>query len=185
MMGEVLFDQGNHKEAIRTYYKVIYGYGDTKSPAPFQSGKPTPRSRRPAASRCGKASTRPRSCTTNCSPGILIVTKRRRPSSDWRRSPVDARISPPPHSSLPLPTTANSVRLSVCIKRLLLALPCFNLALESRQVPFQPMAKLRSVGPACKPDGFANRFALCNVRVISQGSRGIPINRCRQRRISP
>ena len=35
MMGEVLFDQGNHKEAIRNYYKVIYSYGDTQSPAPY------------------------------------------------------------------------------------------------------------------------------------------------------
>lgn len=35
MMGEVDFDQGNHKEAIRNYYKVIYGFGDTQSPAPF------------------------------------------------------------------------------------------------------------------------------------------------------
>ena len=35
MMGEVLFDQGNHREAIRNYYKVIYGYGDAQSPAPY------------------------------------------------------------------------------------------------------------------------------------------------------
>jgi len=35
MMGEVLFDQGNHTEAIRNYYKVIYGYGDTQSPAAY------------------------------------------------------------------------------------------------------------------------------------------------------
>lgn len=35
MMGEVAFDQGNHKEAIRNYYKVIYGYGDVQSPPPF------------------------------------------------------------------------------------------------------------------------------------------------------
>jgi len=35
MMGEVFFDQGNHKEAIRNYYKVIYGYGDAQSPAPY------------------------------------------------------------------------------------------------------------------------------------------------------
>lgn len=31
MMGEVLFTQGNHKEAIRNYFKVLYGYGDAKA----------------------------------------------------------------------------------------------------------------------------------------------------------
>ena len=36
MMGEVLFAQGNHKEAIRNFLKVVYGYGDTKAPAPYK-----------------------------------------------------------------------------------------------------------------------------------------------------
>ena len=35
MVGEVLFDQGNHKEAIRNFFKVAYGYGDDKSPEPY------------------------------------------------------------------------------------------------------------------------------------------------------
>jgi TolA-binding protein len=37
MMGEVLFAQANHKEAIRNYFKVIYGYGDTQAPAPYKT----------------------------------------------------------------------------------------------------------------------------------------------------
>ena len=35
MIGEVYFEQGNHKEAIRNYFKVAYGYGDTQSPEPY------------------------------------------------------------------------------------------------------------------------------------------------------
>ena len=36
MMGEVLFTQGNHKEAIRNYFKVIYGYGDKQAACAFR-----------------------------------------------------------------------------------------------------------------------------------------------------
>jgi TolA-binding protein len=35
MIGEILFEQGNHKEAIRNYFKVAYGYGDTQAPEPY------------------------------------------------------------------------------------------------------------------------------------------------------
>jgi TolA-binding protein len=35
MIGEVYFEQGNHKEAIRNYFKVAYGYGDTQSPEAY------------------------------------------------------------------------------------------------------------------------------------------------------
>ena len=37
MMGEVFFTRKNYDEAIRNYFKVIYGYGDDKSPAPYKS----------------------------------------------------------------------------------------------------------------------------------------------------
>jgi TolA-binding protein len=37
MMGEVLFTQANHKEAIRNYFKVIYGYGDIQAPAAYKT----------------------------------------------------------------------------------------------------------------------------------------------------
>jgi TolA-binding protein len=36
MMGEVLFTQGNHKEAVRNFFKVLYGYGDTQAAAPYK-----------------------------------------------------------------------------------------------------------------------------------------------------
>ena len=36
MMGEVLFTQGNHKEAVRNFLKVVYGYGDTQSPPAYK-----------------------------------------------------------------------------------------------------------------------------------------------------
>ncbi len=36
MMGEVLFTQGNHKEAIRNFFKVAYGFGDTQAPEPYK-----------------------------------------------------------------------------------------------------------------------------------------------------
>ncbi len=36
MMGEVLFTEGNHKEAIRNYLKVVYGYGDAQAPAAYK-----------------------------------------------------------------------------------------------------------------------------------------------------
>jgi TolA-binding protein len=32
MVGEVLFEQGNHKEAVRNYFKVAYGFSDTGAP---------------------------------------------------------------------------------------------------------------------------------------------------------
>jgi cellulose synthase operon protein C len=37
MMGEVLFTQGNHKEAVRNFFKVLYGYGDTQAAAPYKT----------------------------------------------------------------------------------------------------------------------------------------------------
>ncbi len=35
MMGEIHFEQGQHKEAISDFFKVAYGYGDDKSPEPY------------------------------------------------------------------------------------------------------------------------------------------------------
>jgi TolA-binding protein len=37
MMGEVLFTERNYKEAIRNYFKVIYGYGEAQSAEPFKT----------------------------------------------------------------------------------------------------------------------------------------------------
>ncbi|MGA1619025.1 MAG: tetratricopeptide repeat protein, partial [Pirellulales bacterium] len=36
MEGEVLFEQGQHKEAIKTFFKVAYGFGETDAPAAYQ-----------------------------------------------------------------------------------------------------------------------------------------------------
>ena len=35
MEGEILFEQGQHKEAIAAFFKVAYGFGETEAPAPF------------------------------------------------------------------------------------------------------------------------------------------------------
>lgn len=35
MEGEVLFEQGNHKDAIKAFFKVAYGFGETKAPPAF------------------------------------------------------------------------------------------------------------------------------------------------------
>jgi TolA-binding protein len=35
MEGEVLFEQGDHKEAIKAFFKVAYGFGETKAPRSF------------------------------------------------------------------------------------------------------------------------------------------------------
>lgn len=35
MEGEVLFEQGDHREAIKAFFKVAYGFGAEESPAPF------------------------------------------------------------------------------------------------------------------------------------------------------
>ena len=35
MEGEVLFEQGNHKEAIKAFFKVAYGFGEKQAPATF------------------------------------------------------------------------------------------------------------------------------------------------------
>ena len=35
MEGEILFEQGQHKEAIASFFKVAYGFGETEAPAPF------------------------------------------------------------------------------------------------------------------------------------------------------
>jgi cellulose synthase operon protein C len=35
MEGEVLFEQGNHKEAIKAFFKVAYGFGEKQAPAAF------------------------------------------------------------------------------------------------------------------------------------------------------
>ncbi len=35
MEGEVLFEQGNHKEAIKAFFKAAYGFGEQNAPAPF------------------------------------------------------------------------------------------------------------------------------------------------------
>jgi TolA-binding protein len=35
MEGEVLFEQGNHKDAIKAFFKVAYGYGEKQAPAAF------------------------------------------------------------------------------------------------------------------------------------------------------
>ncbi len=32
MIGEVLFEQGNHKDAVRSFFKVAYGFGDANTP---------------------------------------------------------------------------------------------------------------------------------------------------------
>ncbi len=37
MMGEVLFTERNYKEAIRNYFKVVYGYGEAQSTEPFKT----------------------------------------------------------------------------------------------------------------------------------------------------
>lgn len=35
MEGEILFEQGHHKEAISSFFKVAYGFGETEAPASF------------------------------------------------------------------------------------------------------------------------------------------------------
>ena len=35
MEGEVLFEQGNHKEAIKSFFKTAYGFGEQNAPAAF------------------------------------------------------------------------------------------------------------------------------------------------------
>jgi TolA-binding protein len=35
MEGEVLFEQGNHKDAIKAFFKVAYGFGEKQAPAAF------------------------------------------------------------------------------------------------------------------------------------------------------
>ncbi len=35
MEGEVLFEQGNHKDAIKAFFKVAYGFGDQQAPPAF------------------------------------------------------------------------------------------------------------------------------------------------------
>ena len=35
MEGEVLFEQGNHKEAIKAFFKVAYGFGEKQAPLAF------------------------------------------------------------------------------------------------------------------------------------------------------
>lgn len=35
MEGEVLFEQGNHKDAIKAFFKAAYGFGEQNAPAPF------------------------------------------------------------------------------------------------------------------------------------------------------
>ena len=35
MEGEVLFEQGNHKEAIKAFFKTAYGFGEQQAPAAF------------------------------------------------------------------------------------------------------------------------------------------------------
>jgi TolA-binding protein len=35
MEGEVLFEQGKHKEAIKTFFKVAYGFGEQQAPAAY------------------------------------------------------------------------------------------------------------------------------------------------------
>jgi TolA-binding protein len=35
MEGEVLFEQGNHKEAIKSFFKVAYGFGEKQAPPAF------------------------------------------------------------------------------------------------------------------------------------------------------
>ena len=35
MEGEVLFEQGHHKEAIKAFFKVAYGFGEKQAPAAF------------------------------------------------------------------------------------------------------------------------------------------------------
>lgn len=35
MEGEVLFEQGNHKDAIKAFFKVAYGFGDQQAPPEF------------------------------------------------------------------------------------------------------------------------------------------------------
>lgn len=35
MEGEILFEQGHHKEAIASFFKVAYGFGETDAPASF------------------------------------------------------------------------------------------------------------------------------------------------------
>ena len=36
MEGEVLFEQGQHKDAIKAFFKVAYGFGETDAPAEYQ-----------------------------------------------------------------------------------------------------------------------------------------------------
>ena len=35
MEGEVLFEQGNHKDAVKAFFKVAYGFGEQQAPAAF------------------------------------------------------------------------------------------------------------------------------------------------------
>ncbi|MFM7107767.1 MAG: tetratricopeptide repeat protein, partial [Planctomycetaceae bacterium] len=37
MEGEVLFEQGNHKEAIKAFFKTAYGFGETSAPRPYHA----------------------------------------------------------------------------------------------------------------------------------------------------
>ena len=35
MEGEVLFEQGNHKDAIKAFFKTAYGFGELQAPPAF------------------------------------------------------------------------------------------------------------------------------------------------------
>jgi TolA-binding protein len=35
MEGEVLFERGEHKEAVKAFFKVAYGFGEQQAPAAF------------------------------------------------------------------------------------------------------------------------------------------------------
>ncbi len=39
MIGRLNADQNNHREAVRSFYKVIHGFGDAKEPSPSQTWK--------------------------------------------------------------------------------------------------------------------------------------------------
>ena len=52
MVGEVLFEQGNHKDAVRNFFLVAYGFSEAGARSRFADGKPRHCTSRAAALKC-------------------------------------------------------------------------------------------------------------------------------------
>lgn len=59
MEGEILFEQGKHREAVKTFFKVAYGFGERAAPAGIIRGKHRQLLNRHDALKCLKNKTRP------------------------------------------------------------------------------------------------------------------------------